>query len=36
MVNYEEKELEKLFGEDYLKYKKSVSKWIPNPFKIAS
>jgi len=33
MVNYEEKVLESLFGEDYLKYKKSVSKWIPNPFK---
>ncbi|MFX1442679.1 MAG: methyltransferase family protein [Promethearchaeota archaeon] len=33
MVNYEEKVLEKIFGEDYLKYKKRVSKWIPNPFK---
>lgn len=33
MVNYEEKVLEKLFGEAYLKYKKRVSKWIPNPFK---
>ncbi|TFG24019.1 MAG: isoprenylcysteine carboxylmethyltransferase family protein [Promethearchaeota archaeon] len=33
MVNYEENMLEKLFGEDYLKYKKRVSKWIPNPFK---
>lgn len=33
MVNYEEKILENLYGQDYLEYKKRVSKWIPNPFK---
>ncbi len=33
MVNYEERILENLFGEDYLEYRNSVSKWIPNPFK---
>jgi protein-S-isoprenylcysteine O-methyltransferase Ste14 len=33
MVNYEEKILEDLFGEDYREYKKKVPKWIPNPFK---
>lgn len=33
MVNYEERKLEQLFGEDYLDYKRRVSKWIPNPFK---
>ena len=32
MANYEEKVLEKLFGEEYLGYKKNVSKWFPNPF----
>ena len=32
MANYEEKVLEKLFGEEYLGYKKKVSKWFPNPF----
>ena len=29
MVNFEEKELEKLFGQDFLDYKKKVPKWIP-------
>ncbi|MFX1378613.1 MAG: methyltransferase family protein [Promethearchaeota archaeon] len=33
MVNYEERILEDLFGEDYKEYKRNVSKWIPNPFK---
>ncbi|MFW9828426.1 MAG: methyltransferase family protein [Candidatus Thorarchaeota archaeon] len=33
MVNYEEKLLEDMFGEEYKKYKTKVSKWIPNPFK---
>ena len=32
MVNHEESVLEKLFGEEYLKYKKSVPKWIPKLF----
>lgn len=25
----EEKELERRFGEEYIKYKRSVSRWIP-------
>lgn len=29
MVNYEEKVLESLFGDDYLAHKKKVPKWIP-------
>jgi protein-S-isoprenylcysteine O-methyltransferase Ste14 len=29
LVNYEEKVLEELFGEDWLTYKKQVPKWIP-------
>ena len=29
LASYEENELEKLFGEKYLKYKKKVPKWIP-------
>ncbi|MFX0163621.1 MAG: methyltransferase family protein [Candidatus Hodarchaeota archaeon] len=29
MTNYEEKDLEKIFGEEYLEYKSRVSKWIP-------
>jgi len=29
MVNYEEKILEQLFGEEFLEYRKSVPKWIP-------
>jgi protein-S-isoprenylcysteine O-methyltransferase Ste14 len=29
MVNYEEKDLEKTFGEEYSNYKKKVPKWIP-------
>ena len=33
MVKFEEKILENMFGEEYLNYKKKVSKWIPNPFK---
>lgn len=33
MVNFEEHILENMFGEEYLNYKKKVSKWIPNPFK---
>ncbi|MFW9781500.1 MAG: methyltransferase family protein [Candidatus Heimdallarchaeota archaeon] len=33
MVNFEEKILENMFDEEYLNYKKKVSKWIPNPFK---
>jgi len=32
MVNYEEKVLEELFGDDYLVYKKRVRKWIPKLF----
>lgn len=28
-VNYEEKELEKKFGQDYLDYKKKVRRWLP-------
>ena len=32
MVNFEESILENLFGEEYLKYKKRVSKWIPKLF----
>lgn len=28
IVQYEEKELEKIFGEEYLKYKKKVHRWI--------
>ena len=33
MVNFEENILENMFGEEYLRYKNKVSKWIPNPFK---
>ena len=29
MATYEEKDLEKIFGEEYLKYKNKVPKWIP-------
>lgn len=29
LANHEEKELERIFGNDYLEYKKRVSKWIP-------
>ncbi|MHA1292299.1 MAG: methyltransferase family protein [Promethearchaeota archaeon] len=29
MASYEEKDLENIFGEEYLEYKKSVPKWIP-------
>ena len=33
MVNFEEKILENLFGNEYLEYKAKVPKWFPNPFK---
>ena len=33
MVNFEERILENMFGEEYREYKKKVPKWIPNPFK---
>lgn len=33
MVNFEEKILENMFGEQYLEYRKKVPKFIPNPFK---
>jgi len=33
MVNFEQKILEDVFGEEFLKYKKKVPKWFPNPFK---
>ncbi len=33
MVNFEENILENMFGEEYIKYKEKVSKWIPIPFK---
>jgi protein-S-isoprenylcysteine O-methyltransferase Ste14 len=33
MVNFEEKILENMFGNQFLEYKKKVPKWIPNPFK---
>lgn len=33
MVNYEEKILEDIFGDEYREYKSKVSKWIPNPFR---
>jgi protein-S-isoprenylcysteine O-methyltransferase Ste14 len=33
MVNYEEKILEDVFGEEYKDYKRKVSKWIPNSLK---
>ncbi len=33
MANFEEKILENMFGDEYIQYKKRVSKWIPNPFK---
>ncbi|MFX1595877.1 MAG: methyltransferase family protein [Promethearchaeota archaeon] len=33
MVNFEESILENMFGEQYLEYKKKVSKFIPNPIK---
>ena len=33
MVNFEENLLENMFGEEYLTYKKTVPKWLPNPFK---
>ena len=32
MVNYEEKKLEKIFGNEFLEYKKKVPKWIPKLF----
>lgn len=30
MSNYEEKDLERIFGEEYLEYKSRVPKWIPH------
>jgi len=33
MVNFEEKILENLFGNEFLDYKAKVPKWLPNPFK---
>jgi len=33
MVNFEENILENMFGEEYIKYKEKVPKWVPNPFK---
>ncbi|MDX1797641.1 MAG: isoprenylcysteine carboxylmethyltransferase family protein [Candidatus Lokiarchaeia archaeon] len=33
MVNYEEKILEDIFGDEYREYKSKVPKWIPNPFR---
>ena len=33
MVNFEQNILEKMFGDDFLEYKKKVPKWFPNPFK---
>jgi len=29
LANYEEKKLEERFGDEFLKYKKNVKKWIP-------
>ncbi len=29
MINYEEKELQNIFGSDFIEYKKKVRKWIP-------
>ena len=29
MASYEEKDLEKIFGEEYVRYRKNVPKWIP-------
>lgn len=31
MATYEEEDLVRIFGDAYLKYKKRVPKWIPNP-----
>ncbi|MFX1364952.1 MAG: methyltransferase family protein [Promethearchaeota archaeon] len=33
MVNFEQKILENMFGDEFLEYKKRVPKWFPNPFK---
>ncbi|MBN1803454.1 MAG: isoprenylcysteine carboxylmethyltransferase family protein [Candidatus Lokiarchaeota archaeon] len=33
LVNHEEKVLEKIFGKEWLKYKSTTPKWLPNPFK---
>ncbi|MBA7714278.1 hypothetical protein ES703_123296 [subsurface metagenome] len=32
MASYEEKDLEKIFSEEYAEYKKRVGKWIPRLF----
>jgi protein-S-isoprenylcysteine O-methyltransferase Ste14 len=29
MVKYEEEELEKVFGQEYLEYKEKVPRWLP-------
>ena len=29
MVKFEEKDLEKIFGQEYLEYKKKVPRWLP-------
>jgi len=34
MVNFEENILEKMFGKDYVEYKKKVPKWIPKIGKV--
>ncbi len=31
VMNFEEKELEKIFGQAYLDYKKKVLRWLPRP-----
>jgi len=29
MIKFEEKDLEKIFGQEYLEYKKKVPRWFP-------
>ena len=31
VMNFEERELEKIFGQEYLDYKKKVLRWLPRP-----
>jgi protein-S-isoprenylcysteine O-methyltransferase Ste14 len=33
MVNFEEEILESKFGDEYLEYKRKVTKWLPIPNK---
>lgn len=33
IADYEENELIKIIGQEYIDYMKSVPRWIPNPFK---